>query len=126
MSIVAVDDINNDNHLDIVVACNGGGVIIFLGDSNGSFSIAATYSYSDYLFSIALADFNRDNHLDFVVAIIKSPAMYVFFLDMEMERLNHKHLIQRVLPLNHTMLSLLISITTIYLTLLSPIMAAIK
>jgi hypothetical protein len=78
MSIVAVDDINNDNHLDIVVACNGGGVIIFLGHSNGSFSIATTYSYGDNLVSIALSDFNRDNHLNFVVASTGSNNVRVF------------------------------------------------
>ncbi|CAF4121645.1 unnamed protein product [Rotaria sp. Silwood2] len=68
---IAVNDFNNDNHLDIAVANYGTHTIgIFLGYGNGSFESQTTYTTSVHSnpSSIATGDFNNDNHLDIVVA----------------------------------------------------------
>ena len=67
---VAVGRIDHDDHLDIVVADEGGRITIFLGYGNGSFIFHKDYSVSSasLLFSVVLADFNSDNYLDIVVA----------------------------------------------------------
>src|SRR5256885_667338 len=68
---VAVADLNNDHHLDIVIANYGTNSIgILLGFGNGSFQDQTTYStgYDSIPYSLAVADFNKDNQLDIAVA----------------------------------------------------------
>lgn len=68
---LAVDDLNNDNHLDVVVANYGtSNVGIFFGYGNGTFrsqQIHTTLPNSNPS-SITIADFNDDNQLDIAVA----------------------------------------------------------
>ncbi|HKS75232.1 MAG TPA: VCBS repeat-containing protein [Terriglobales bacterium] len=79
---VAVADVNGDGHLDVLVAdgcasgtgtnCSPQGVLaVFLGNGDGTFQPAKTYSTgaSDLYHSIiAVADLNADHKLDVVVA----------------------------------------------------------
>ena len=67
---IAVDSINNDNHLDIVVSTGSGQVGIYLGQGNSTFISIAWYLTGDYYssWSISVGDFNRDNYSDIVVA----------------------------------------------------------
>jgi hypothetical protein len=67
---VAVGDINNDNHLDLVVTDYSCYVIVYFGYGNGSFIFWSEYFVGEtsYPFSITVADFNSDNYLDIAVA----------------------------------------------------------
>jgi hypothetical protein len=68
---IAVDDLNKDNHLDLVVANWGSNdVFVFLGKGNGSFLVPKAYSvgYDARPQSIAIGDLNNDDMLDIVVA----------------------------------------------------------
>ena len=68
---VAVGQLNDGNHLDLVVSEGWGWITIFLGIGNGSFIIWKEYRINmngDFLFSVAVAHFNSDTHLDIVVA----------------------------------------------------------
>jgi hypothetical protein len=74
---VAVADLNGDGHPDLVVAngcltssnCNVSGVSILLGNGDGTFQTAVTYSSAGVdATSIAVADVNGDGHPDIVVA----------------------------------------------------------
>ncbi|CAF4256289.1 unnamed protein product, partial [Rotaria magnacalcarata] len=63
--------LNNDSHLDIVVAnCWNNNVGVFLGNGDGSFSTQTSYSTGLYSlpYSVVLADVNLDGRLDIVVA----------------------------------------------------------
>ena len=101
---VAVGDIDNDNRLDIVVSTVNGEVVIYLGQGNSTFIIMGIYITGLYYktLSINLGNFNGDNDLDIVVANTYTTIL-VFYLDMEMEHLHHKQLIQLVLDLNHSL-----------------------
>ncbi|CAF0997315.1 unnamed protein product [Adineta steineri] len=67
----SIGDVNNDNQVDIVIANSGtNGIGVLLGQKDGSFSTAITYSTginSAPLFS-TLYDLNNDNQLDIVSA----------------------------------------------------------
>lgn len=67
---ISISNLNNDNYLDIAVACDGySNVSVYFGDINGSFlekNILYTGEYASST-SIAVTDFNRDNHSDIVV-----------------------------------------------------------
>jgi hypothetical protein len=77
---VAVGDVNEDGHPDLVLAsacesgivtyCSNEGVVsILLGNGDGTFSPASTYSSGGYWADgIALGDINGDHHIDLVVA----------------------------------------------------------
>jgi hypothetical protein len=68
---IAVDDLNKDNHLDLVVASWGSNdVFVFLGKGNGSFLVPKAYfvGYDARPQSIAIGDLNNDDMLDIVVA----------------------------------------------------------
>jgi hypothetical protein len=60
--ISAVGDLNHDDNLDIINSSFGGGVQVFLGNGNGTFTEVAGLSGLGY-WSL-LADFNNDNNLD--------------------------------------------------------------
>ena len=69
-SSISLNDLNNDNQLDIVVANSGTGNIgVFLGYANGTFSPQVTYpivknSHPRY---ITIGDLNNDYELDIIV-----------------------------------------------------------
>ena len=68
---IAVDDLNGDGHLDIVVANYSQRNRVYLGDGSGDFTgVSGTdiSSDADRSLSIALGDLNGDDDLDIVVA----------------------------------------------------------
>ena len=68
---VAVGDVNNDGHPDIVSANYGSHTIgVLLGLSGGSFATASTYSTGTNSFpsSVVIADFDRDGRPDLATA----------------------------------------------------------
>jgi hypothetical protein len=68
---IAVNDLNKDNYLDLVVANWGSNdVWVFLGMSNGTFFKPTLYSigYNARPQSVAIGDINNDDMLDIVVA----------------------------------------------------------
>jgi hypothetical protein len=67
---VALGDVNNDNHLDIVSANMGTKNIgILIGNGNGTFATMISYSTGPVFqpYSVAVGDINNDNNLDIVV-----------------------------------------------------------
>ena len=68
--LVAVGDFNGDGNLDLAVANEvSGTVAVLLGNGNGTFAAATTFSTggSDPD-SLAVGDFNGDGKLDLAVA----------------------------------------------------------
>jgi len=72
---VAIGDLNGDGHLDLVVpsalaSCSGGfGTVgVLLGNGNGTFQNAVTYSVNEYVVFVAIGDVNGDGHPDLVVS----------------------------------------------------------
>ena len=68
---VAITDIDNDNHLDIVVANSGSdNIAIFFGYGDGTFAIGLTYSTGagSHPCALAIGDVNNDNRSDIVIA----------------------------------------------------------
>ncbi|CAF2417401.1 unnamed protein product [Rotaria sp. Silwood2] len=79
---VCLVDLNNDNHLDLVVSTIDGGFIsVFLGYGNGAFQEIATYSTSSTsaLYYVAIADFNNDHQHDFVVTDAVNDEIIIFY-----------------------------------------------
>ena len=68
---VALGDINHDHHLDIVVACGNGNILIFSGDSDGLSCRLTIFNLGIALSSVILADFNSDSHLDIAVTDVQ-------------------------------------------------------
>jgi hypothetical protein len=76
-SAVALADVNGDGHLDILVAnqcvsasnCGSSGVVVLLGNGDGTFQSGVSYSVpGSNAFSIVAADLNGDGKLDLVVS----------------------------------------------------------
>ncbi|CAF4172873.1 unnamed protein product [Adineta steineri] len=64
---IAVADLNNDTHIDIVVANYYNNYLsVFLGCGNGSFTTATSLTTDWYVTAVAVADLNRDGRLDIV------------------------------------------------------------
>ncbi|CAF4017853.1 unnamed protein product, partial [Adineta steineri] len=79
---IAINDLNNDTHMDIVVACSGSNNIgILLGFGNGTFTTLTKYSTGNNSFpqSIVIADFDNDNNLDIIVANYGTDSLGAFF-----------------------------------------------
>ena len=72
----AVDDLNGDQNLDLVVADNGapfaatpvsGPVLVYLGNGNGTFQTPKILDAPDFPQAVAIADVNGDGKKDIVV-----------------------------------------------------------
>ena len=62
-------DLNRDGKLDLVLSdVSQGGVIVFLGQGDGSFQSQVTYAANYYPFALEVQDLNGDGNLDCVVA----------------------------------------------------------
>ena len=78
---IAVADVNNDTHLDIVVANSGTDKIsILLGYGNGTFRVGANYStgVGSRPYTVIISDFNNDNVSD--IAVANSGTSNIFLL----------------------------------------------
>ena len=79
---VTINDLNNDTHMDIVVACSGTNNIgLLLGFGNGTFSLSMKYSTGNNSSprSVAIGDFDNDNKLDIAVDNYGTSSVGVFF-----------------------------------------------
>jgi hypothetical protein len=68
---IAIDDLNSDTYLDIIVACSDtNNVGVLLGYGNGTFTIPTMYftGKNSLPLSVAIADLDNDNKLDIAVA----------------------------------------------------------
>ena len=69
---IAASDLNHDGNVDLVVANNNyqapSTISVLLGNGNGTFKSAVTYSVGSGPAGIAIADFNGDGNLDIAVA----------------------------------------------------------
>ncbi|CAF4014366.1 unnamed protein product, partial [Adineta steineri] len=82
LSSIAINDLNTDNHMDIVVVCSGtNNIAILLGLGNGTFGIAKKYTTGNNSspLSIVIGDFDNDNILDIAVANYGTTSIGVFF-----------------------------------------------
>jgi predicted nucleotidyltransferase len=78
---VAVNDLNNDNLLDIVVVNYGTHTLgILLGNGNGTFADIVEFSigYQSFPFSLSAGDFNNDGKIDVAVASEGTDDLKVF------------------------------------------------
>lgn len=65
-------DVNNDYHLDVIAADNGvgstgGGLVVLLGNGDGTLAAAHTFSAGDAPSAIAAADVDADGNVDLIV-----------------------------------------------------------
>ncbi len=81
---IAIDNLNDDTYLDIVVACSGtNNVGVLLGYGDGTFTIPTKYSTGNNSLplSVAIADFDNDNKLDIAVANYGTASVVVLLGD---------------------------------------------
>src|SRR5207244_651636 len=71
---VAVGDLNHDGKLDVVTANSSSAEIsVLLGNGNGTFQAAQTYSAGDSPQSVAISDLDGDGKADLAVVSIRNP-----------------------------------------------------
>jgi hypothetical protein len=81
---IAIGDVNNDKHPDILTAnVDSGSISILFGDDNVTFSKLNVFltGYNSGPISIALADFNSDNCLDIAITNIIAGNLAVYLGD---------------------------------------------
>ena len=79
---VAIDDVNNDGHKDLVVANYEGFTIsVLIGDGSGGFGAPINYFISFGPYDVAIADFNKDGNKDLVVLSGDQSAVYILIGD---------------------------------------------
>ena len=94
---VSIADLNNDTHLDLIIANNNpSSIYILSGRGNGRFEHTATLSTgeSSNPYSIAVGDLNKDNTLDIVVINQNDSNIIMFFGDK-----NGNYLLQQTHPI---------------------------
>ncbi|MGC1343614.1 MAG: FG-GAP-like repeat-containing protein [Candidatus Binataceae bacterium] len=83
----AVDDLNGDKNLDLVVADAGaegatspvnGSVLVYLGNGNGTFQAPKVLDAPAFPQSVAIADVNHDGNLDIIVSSVPPPNLQIF------------------------------------------------
>jgi hypothetical protein len=76
---VVVGDFNGDGKLDLAVAdfgdfcCDNGDVTVFLGNGDGTFKLAGTFSAGAHPYAMAAGDFDTDGNLDLAVVDHTNP-----------------------------------------------------
>jgi hypothetical protein len=81
---IAIDNLNSDTYLDIVVACSGtNNVGVLFGYGDGTFTIPTKYSTGNNSLplSVAIADLDNDNKLDIAVANYRTDSIIVLLGD---------------------------------------------
>ena len=68
---LAQGDFNNDGRQDIAMAVNGG-VLVLLGNGDGSFASADSYDVGNAVGTAVVADFNGDKHPDIALTVSAS------------------------------------------------------
>jgi flagellin-like hook-associated protein FlgL len=63
---LAVDDLNGDGYLDVVVSSEYGLISVLLGNGDGSFRKSAEYTVAEGTYGVTLGDLNGDGALDIV------------------------------------------------------------
>ena len=80
---IAVEDLNNDGRLDLVLSLRyeGDNIQVYLGYGNGSFDSTAHFSAAIGfgIHSVIVADMNRDGRLDIIAQEIYSSALHLLF-----------------------------------------------
>ena len=76
---LALEDFNQDSHLDLAIACSGSDqVAIWTGQGDGTFEKVSQYHVNRAPVSIAAGDFNEDQLLDIVVALRNDKIQLLF------------------------------------------------
>ncbi|CAF1464015.1 unnamed protein product [Adineta steineri] len=77
---IAVADLNNDTHIDIVVANNGSNYLsVFRGYGNGSFTTATSLPTDSSVTAVAIADLNGDGRLDIAATAQNNKILDILF-----------------------------------------------
>ncbi|CAF1427348.1 unnamed protein product [Adineta steineri] len=75
---LAVDDLNNDGHLDIVALENTENVEVFLGKGDGTFALQESFPlYGFNSYAVSVADINTDGHKDLLLVCYDYNIIYV-------------------------------------------------
>ena len=61
-------DFNGDGHLDLAVSSVSGGVLVYLGNGDGTFRPSQALSAVEFCMGVAAGDFNAEGHMDLAFA----------------------------------------------------------